>query len=229
MEELKLEVESFKTVRDAVFETIKKNILSGYFKPGERIVESQLSERMNVSRTPIREALRRLEVENLVENLPRKGVIVSSLKESQIVEIFHIRGALEGLASSLAIDNLDEELINQLQECIDKMSLAVKAGQIEKQIEYNTQFHEYILRKTNSPMLINMLQNLKDQIQRYRYQSLSLEGRPEISLMEHRDILKYMRERNKEKTEQYIRNHIKKAGEALLQKYRQNKDPSNLD
>jgi DNA-binding GntR family transcriptional regulator len=223
MEQFKLEVGNFKTVRDAVFESIRRGILNGYFKPGERIVESQLAEKMNVSRTPIREALRRLEVENLVENLPRKGVIVSTLKDSQIVEIFNIRGALESLAVNLAIDNLDDELLENLQRCIDKMSEAIDKEDIEKQIEYNTKFHEHILCKTNSPMLVNMLHNLKEQIQRYRYRSLSLEGRPEISLNEHKDILKFIKQKDKEKAEKYIREHINKAGEALIKKHNLNK------
>src|SRR6056297_3263879 len=163
MKDFKLEINNYKTVRDAVFESIRKGILNGYFKPGERIIESQLAEKMNVSRTPIREALRRLEVENLVENLPRKGMIVSTLKDSQVIEIFNIRGALEGLAVDIAIDKLDDELIINLQKCIDKMTEAVKSDDIDMQIEYNTKFHEHILRKTDSPMLVNMLHNLKEQ------------------------------------------------------------------
>ncbi|MDW7669250.1 MAG: GntR family transcriptional regulator [Bacillota bacterium] len=222
MKDFKLEVDNYKTVRDAVFESIRKGILNGYFKPGERIIESQLAEKMNVSRTPIREALRRLEVENLVENLPRKGMIVSTLKDSQVIEIFNIRGALEGLAVDIAIDHLDEELINNLQTCIDKMSEAIVKDNIEMQIRYNTKFHEHILCKTDSPMLVNMLHNLKEQIQRYRYQSLSLQGRPEISLNEHKNILKFLKDKNKEEAEKYIKDHIKKAGEALIKNHNLN-------
>ncbi len=222
MKDFKLEVDNYKTVRDAVFESIRKGILNGYFKPGERIIESQLAEKMNVSRTPIREALRRLEVENMVENLPRKGMIVSTLNDSQVIEIFNIRGALEGLALDIAIDKLDDELINNLQKCIDKMTEAIIKDDIEMQIEYNTKFHEHILCKTDSPMLVNMLHNLKEQIQRYRYQSLSLQGRPEISLNEHKNILKFIKDKNKEKAEKYIKDHIKKAGEALIKNHNLN-------
>lgn len=219
MKDFELEVNNYKTIRDAVFESIRKGILNGYFKPGERIIESQLAEKMNVSRTPIREALRRLEVENLVENLPRKGMIVSTLKDSQVIEIFNIRGALEGLAVDIAIEKLDNELIDNLEKCIDKMSEAIKKDDIEMQIRYNTKFHEHILCKTDSPMLINMLHNLKEQIQRYRYQSLSLQGRPEISLNEHKNILEFIKDKNKEKAEKYIKDHIKKAGEALIENH----------
>lgn len=220
MKEFNLEITDYKTVRDAVFDTIRKGILNGYFKPGERIIESQLAERMNVSRTPVREALRRLEVEKLVENLPRKGMIVTTLNDSQIFEIFNIRSALEGLAINLAIDNSDDELFNNLQDCINNMKDAINTGDIKKQIDYNTKFHDYILIKTYSPMLVDMLNNIKGQIQLYRYHSLSLIGRPEISYNEHEHILNFIKNKDKENAEKYIKIHIKNAGISLVNSHK---------
>lgn len=217
----KLKVENYKTVRDAVFENIRAAILNGYLKPGERIIESQIAEEMEVSRTPVREALRRLEIEELVENLPRKGVIVARINDNQIKEIFNIRGALEGLAVRLAIDNFDDEWINDLQQWITDMEKAIDDGDLNKQVECNTQFHNCILSKSNSPMLIQMVHNFQDKIQRYRQQSLSLEGRPPITVSEHKDILAEIKEKNKYGAELFIKKHIEKAGEALIMSMKQ--------
>lgn len=214
-EKFNLKVDNYKTVRDAVFDNLRQGILNGHFKPGERIVESQIAEEMDVSRTPVREAIRRLEIEKLVENLPRKGVIVARLNESQIKEIFDIRGALEGLAVRLAIDNLDDELIVDLENSISNMEKAISLKNIEEQIKWNTNFHECILKKSQSQMLISMLHNLQEQVQRYRHHSLSLEGRPEASVNEHKDILAEIKEKNKYGAELFIRKHIEKAGQLL--------------
>ncbi|MBB6218574.1 DNA-binding GntR family transcriptional regulator [Anaerosolibacter carboniphilus] len=216
--EKSLKVENYKTVRDAVFEKLRKAILDGYFKPGQRIIENQVAEEMGVSRTPIREALRRLEIEKLVENLPRKGVMVARVNESQIKEIFNIRGVLEGLAVRLAIDNSDALMIADLEKIISEMETAIKDGDIDKQINCNTRFHDYIVRKANSPMLTEMLQNIHEQIQRYRHQSLSLEGRAEVSLSEHKDIVQEIKEKNKYGAEIFMKKHIEKAGEALMKR-----------
>ncbi|HHW01400.1 MAG TPA: GntR family transcriptional regulator [Thermoanaerobacterales bacterium] len=213
-----LRIDDYKTVRDAVFERLRKAILNGYFKPGERLVESQIAEEMGVSRTPVREAIRRLEIEKLVVNLPRKGVMVAPINESQVKEIFNIRGALEGLAVKLAIDNIDSKTLRQMEEILQEMDQAIKKGDLDKEVECNTRFHDCILNASKSPKLSELLRNIHDQIQRFRHKSLSVEGRPQIALSEHNDILQAIKEKDKSKAEQLIKNHIENAGKALLKK-----------
>jgi len=219
-----LKIEDYKTVRDAVFQKLRSAILNGYFEPGERLVESQIADEMGVSRTPVREAIRRLEIEKLVINLPRKGVMVAPVNESQIKEIFNIRGALEGLAVKLAIDNIDLKTIRQMEIILLEMAEAIKKAELLKIVECNTRFHDCIINASGSPKLSEMLQNIHDQIQRFRHKSLSLEGRPVIALSEHQDILEAVKERDKNKAEQLIKNHIENAGKALLRKIHEDKN-----
>lgn len=213
-----LKIDDYKTVRDAAFERLRSGIINGYFKPGERLVESQIAEEMGISRTPIREAIRRLETERLVVNLPRKGVMVAPLDESQVKEIFNIRGALEGLAVKLAIDNLNYKTVKMMENILEEMQRAIEADDHNKVVECNTQFHDCIIEAAKSPKLSEMLQNIHDQIQRFRHTSLSAEGRPQIALTEHINILNYVKEKNANNAEKMMEKHIENAGKSLLEK-----------
>jgi len=213
-----LKIDEYKTVRDSVFEKLKKAIIDGYFEPGQKLVESQIAQEMGVSRTPVREALRRLEIEKLVVNLPRKGVMVSPIDEVQVKEIFNIRAALEGLAIKLAIDNIDLTTIRQMRKILEEMREAIKRKDLKREVECNTKFHNYIIKAAKSSILTEMLQNIHNHVQRFRHTTLSMEGRSEIALNEHLKILKAIEERDKVKAEQLIEEHIENAKKALLMK-----------
>jgi len=218
-----LKINDYKTVRDAAFERLRNAILKGHFKPGERLVESQIAEEMGISRTPIREAIRRLETEKLVVNLPRKGVVVAPLDMSQVKEIFAIRAALEGLAVKLAMENFNHEIIKEMEDILKEMQKGIKSQDLDQIVECNTRFHDCIIKTAGSSKLFEMLQNIKEQIQRFRHSSLSVEGRPQIALEEHICILNHIKEKNTTNAQKMMEQHIENAGKALSEKILKNK------
>ncbi len=216
MDIVDLKIRDYKNAREAAFEKIKEAIIKGYFKPGEKLVEQTLAQEMGVSRTPVREAIRRLEAEGFVVSIPRKGVVVSRADKEEIVQLYSIRAELEGLAARWAIENADEDDIRKLDEAISRMEETAASGDLDGVVQSNALFHDAIAQASKSRILCTLLKTLQDNIQRFRFQSLHLPGRPEAALAEHKEIVAAIKEKKTEEADRLLKEHLQNACAAAL-------------
>lgn len=178
-----------KSLTSIIFEKIREDILNDQYKHGEKIVEAKLAESLGVSRTPVREALKQLELDGLVENIPNRGVIVKGISQQDIYDIFIIRMAIEGIAAQWAVERMSDEEIDQLKEVFELMEFYTFKGDVTKIFELNTKFHEIIYMATKSRYLEHVLKDFQLFIKSTRNKSLRSEGRMETALEEHKSIL----------------------------------------
>jgi len=178
----------YRTIQDIVFTTLRDEILSGDLKPGERLNTSQLSQRLGVSRTPIREALNRLTSVGLVDNIPHRGAFVRKLSIEEIIEIYYIRAALEGIAARLATRNLKQEETQRLLQICDEIEAHISTGEDQKILETNFQFHTTIYQAARSPRLQSLILQHYRQSAQYRALGLELSGRYAEICEEHRNL-----------------------------------------
>ena len=176
--------------RDLVLRKLREAILSGHFQPGQRLPERELVQQMGVSRTPIREALRKLELEGLVTTIPYKGPVVTAptLKDAQA--LYEVRASLEGLAIDLFTRRADTVAIERLQAHIAAAERAWGRHSISGVLAANNALHDEIAAGCSNPLLQQMLANLRDRIVLLRVRSLSYPDRPKHSIAEHRAILR---------------------------------------
>ncbi len=163
-----LEIRNYKPLGEVVFEYLRTSILNGDLKPGERLMEIQLAEQLGVSRTPVREAIRKLEKEKFVEMIPRKGAYVADLTAKDILDVLEIRTILEGFASSLAAIRMTDEEIDNLEQTLIDFNVFLEDLDRPGMIEKDNQFHDMIFDATRNNKLIDIVQELHDQFQRFR-------------------------------------------------------------
>ncbi len=204
-----------KPIREIIFEYLRQVILDGVIKPGDRLVERDIAAKFNVSRTPVREALRKLESEGYVEYIPRKGDVVRGFNAEEIEEIYDIRKALECLAVRKAIKNISEHETERLKTIIEQLDKDEK-GDGEQTFKGLHDFDELILNTAKMPMVSNFVHVLQESLVRYRKINLSHEPRRKVAIKEHRAILKAIIDRDVERAEQLIALHIDNAREELL-------------
>lgn len=202
-----------KSLTTVIFEKIRDDILNGKYKKGEKIVEAKLADEFNVSRTPVREALKQLELDDLVENIPNRGVVVKGISKQDIIDIFTIRLAIEGIAIEWAIERMDEEDLQKIKEIYELMEFYTFKKDIEKFAELNTKFHEAIYRATKSRYLENVLKNYQVFMKVVRYQSLEKPGRLETALLEHKRILDALQIKDIENAKQVVLEHVRHSRE----------------
>ncbi|MBE3588443.1 MAG: GntR family transcriptional regulator [Thermoanaerobacteraceae bacterium] len=210
-----IKLDNYKPLREMVFESLREAIIQGRLKPGERLMEVQLAEEMGVSRTPVREAIRKLELEGFVVMVPRKGAYVAGISVKDIVDVFEVRAAMEGLAAGLAAERITEEELDELERALLKTT-EVSGKSIDALVESDTEFHEIIYRASRNERLVQIISNLSDQIQRFRTTSLSQPGRTRLALEEHKHIVEAISDRNVELAQTLAREHIENAEQSLL-------------
>lgn len=164
----KVEIQNYKPLGEVVFDYLRNAILSGDLKPGERLMEISLAEQLGVSRTPVREAIRKLELENFVEMIPRKGAYVAQLKAKDILDILEIRALFDGYAASAAAEKMSEEEVKSLSATLDKFNRAVVKGDKQAMIDTDNRFHDQLIQATKNRKLIEIVSGLQDQFQRFR-------------------------------------------------------------
>ena len=205
-----------KPIRDEVFTSLRDAILNGRFEPGERLVEKELAQQMEISRTPIREAFRKLELEGLVTYAPRKGVIVVGVSSSDALEIYTIRAVLEGLAAKLAANNISNEELATLKKTLTKMKECIEKNKIDALISLHANFHTSIAKACKSPRLYQMLISLRDYVKNFGEIACYLPSRLYHGWEEHREIVDAIGQRDDEWAERAARNHIMQAKQSLL-------------
>ena len=207
-EDLKLNMDAFLPLRDVVFNTLREAILKGDLKPGERLMELQLAAQLGVSRTPIREAIRMLEQEGLAVTVPRKGAEVAKMTLKGMEDVLEIREALDILACELACERITEEQLALLEEKKKAFEVSLKSGNVKEIAETDVAFHDVIYDATGNPKLVNMLNNLREQIYRYRVEYLKREENYPRLIKEHDEIYTSLANRSKEDATESIREHV---------------------
>ena len=159
-------------LRDVVFKTLRQAILMGELTPGQRLMEIQLANKLGVSRTPIREAMRKLELEGLVVMVPRKGAHVAKINQKVLHDVLEVRCSLEQLAVELACERITDEELNKLHEAILAFNKAVESKDLSEIAEKDVVLHDIIYASTKNDRLIVILNNLREQLYRYRIEYL---------------------------------------------------------
>ncbi|HWP98186.1 MAG TPA: GntR family transcriptional regulator [Syntrophomonadaceae bacterium] len=224
MEEKRLRpvnLDSYKPLRELVLDAIREAIISGTLKPRERLMEIQLAEELGVSRTPIREALRKLELEGFIVMVPRKGAYVADFSFKDIADVFEIRAALESLAAGLAAERITDEELENMERLLAEKAEAIVRNDMDKLIEVDTKFHEAIYQASRNKRLWTIINNLREQIQRCRTTSLAVPGRREESLEEHRVIVEAIQSRDPQLSRQVAQDHIENAENSMIESIKQ--------
>jgi DNA-binding GntR family transcriptional regulator len=212
-----VDLDSYKPLRELVLEAIREAIINGVLKPRERLMEIQLADELGVSRTPIREAFRKLELEGFIVMVPRKGAYVADISFKDIADVFEIRAALEGLASALAAERITDEELEEMERLLVEKAEAIGNNDMERLVEVDTKFHEAIYRASRNQRLFTIINHLREQIQRFRTQSLSYPGRMKQSLDEHRSIVEAIQSRDTALARQVAQEHIENAENSMIE------------
>jgi DNA-binding GntR family transcriptional regulator len=214
------------TMADAVYGALRHSIIHGELRPGARLRADALAKEMNVSRTPVRDALRKLESEGLATMSARRGLIVPELSEDGLIETFQIRAVLEGLAARLAVDNATPSEITKISELVDDLGSASERGDIDQMRDILREFRQRIYLSSHNARLIQLLTALQDRGLQFRMSALYTSGRPQQLLQECRDLVKAIEARDGNLAEQLARdqrNRILTLRIQMLREQRRNR------
>ena len=203
-------------LRDVVFNTLRRAILRGELKPGERLMEIQLANKLGVSRTPIREAIRKLELEGLVLMIPRKGAEVAEITEKNLRDVLEVRCALEELAVQLACDRINQEEIHELHAAAARFEQMFDSDDITSIAQADEAFHDVIFQATENDKLIQMFRNLRIQLYRYRMAQAKNDNSMSTIVAHHRSILRALENHDSEEGAAVAQGHIKYQTESIL-------------
>ena len=220
---LEMEMDEYLPLRDVVFNTLRRAILKGELKPGERLMEITLADKLGVSRTPIREAIRKLELEGLVVMAPRKGAKVASITERDLNDVLEVRKGMEVLAISLACKRITGEELEKLETIEQSFQKLIESGNLTELAEMDVKFHDTIYQATNNQRLVQLLNNLREQMYRYRMEYLKDIAVRRTLAEEHKAICRALRERDEQQAEEYVSIHIDNQQKAIIRSLSQEK------
>lgn len=212
---LTLNMNAYLPLRDVVFNTLREAILKGELKPGERLMELQLAAKLGVSRTPIREAIRMLEQEGLAVTIPRKGAEVAKMTEKDMEDVLQIREALDELAAARACERISEDELTELRCTMHEFEEYTKSGNLKMIAEADVRFHDIIYRATGNSKLVNMLNNLREQMYRYRVEYLKDEKNYPILIKEHSEIMDGLSEKDRDRVTAAMHRHVMNQAAAV--------------
>ena len=203
-------------LRDVVFNTLRQAILRGELKPGERLMEIALANRLGVSRTPVREAIRMLELEGLVIMIPRRGAQVAQITEQDLNDVLEVRLGLEELAVRFACERITDEEIKALGLAVKEFEKKMSNNELSAQAEADVKFHEIIYGATHNQRLVQIINNIREQMYRYRIEYLKdVESRKTL-VKEHYEICDALKRRDAESAVEKMCIHIRNQQEAIL-------------
>jgi DNA-binding GntR family transcriptional regulator len=212
-----IKLDNYKPLRELVFESLREAIINGTLRPGERLMEVQLAEDMGVSRTPVREAIRKLELEGFAVMVPRKGAYVAGISVKDIAEVFEIRAALEGLAAGLVAERITADELEELERHLVKVNEYTEANDLKSLVETDTRFHDILYKASRNERLVQIISNLREQIQRFRITSLAVPGRMREALTEHKGIVEAISDRNVAQAQNLAQQHVENAENSMLE------------
>lgn len=211
-----VQLDTYEPLREVVSEALRDAIRKGILKPGERLMEIQLSEDLGVSRTPIREAIRKLDQEGYIVMMPRRGAYVASITIRDINEIFEIRRALESLSSSLAAERISADELETLQRLLVEIGRYIKLENMEKIVETDIKFHDLLYQASRNERLVGIISNLREQLTRFRTFSMSYPGRLEETLKEHKAMVDAIAKGDAEKAKEAALTQMERSEQTLL-------------
>ena len=228
-DKLEIRMDEYLPLRDVVFNTLRQAILKGELKPGERLMEIQLANKLGVSRTPVREAIRKLELEGLELMIPRKGAEVAEITRQDMEDVLEVRTALEELAVKDACDHITDAQLSELKKASNEFKKALLEGKdLVTCADADMHFHDVILSATNNRRLIQMLNNLSEQMYRYRMEYLKDERTHKTLIEEHDAIRRALKKHDKVKAGAAIRVHIDNQKRSILESLTEKEEDEEL-
>lgn len=227
--DLVLNVNSYLPLRDVVFLTLRDAILKGDLKPGERLMEMHLAERLGVSRTPIREAIRMLEKEGLAVTVPRKGAQVAKMTETDLENVLEIRDALDELAVKAACKRWTDAELKKLRQAMLEFEVAAKGNDVRDIVQKDEDFHDVIYHMTRNSKLNEIVSNLREQMYRYRYEYVKDSSNYSRLVEEHKMILEGISRRDIEYVTQIMHMHLKNQINAVRETIRTQEEKEDED
>lgn len=215
---VKDEVTDKYSLRGRVFNRIREDILSGSYKEHEELKEVAIGEELGVSRTPVREAFRQLELEGLIQMIPNKGAYVTGITTRDVKDIYMIRSYMEGLCARWATEKISGEQMSEMEENIFLSEFHASKGHLEQMAELDNRFHEILYEACDSKMLEHLLKDFHQYVLRVRRKTLSENSRSSQSNKEHREIMEAIRDKDGERAEQLANQHIVNAYENMVKR-----------
>ena len=213
--EFKLLVKKGDSIEKSVYEFLRRAVFAGYFQPGERLIESKLAQRLNVSRTPLREALKRLEAEGLVHIIPNRGATVVKTSPEEIEERYFVVGVVEGLVAYFAMDNIKKEDIERMKEIEAILEDEKCQKDFMRWLQLDDNFHNIFISASKKPLLVRTLEQTKRPLARYWYLACTSPGMAESCISGHSNILQAFSERNSEKVRRAAEIHYFEIGRLM--------------
>lgn len=203
------------SLRGKVFEKLRNDILRGKYKKGDELVECTIGKEMGVSRTPVREAIRQLELEGLVQLIPNKGAFVTGISSKDVMDMYLIRAKLEGLCAAMAAEHVTEEQLEKMEETILLSDFHVEKGNFEQVCQQDGEFHKLLYEASGSRILAHTLLDFHQYLQRVRMASVRQRKRTQPSTREHKEILEAIRKKDAADADRAAYQHIENTIENL--------------
>lgn len=211
-----IQLDAYKPLRDVVSEALRQAIKDGVLKPGERLMEIQLADELGVSRTPIREAIRKLELEGFVVMVPRRGTYVADISLKDISQVFEIRGALEELAAGLAAERITPDELESLERILVEINEYMANDNFDKIVDADVRFHDILYHASRNQRLVDILHNLREQMLRFRSISMHYPGRLAATWEEHRHMVENIAQHNSAMARKVAKKHMENSEKTLL-------------
>ncbi len=205
---LDMKINEYLPLREVVFNTLRQAIIQGEFHPGERLLEVTIANKLGVSRTPVREAIRMLELEGLVVMIPRKGAEVANITVKDLKDALEVRMAIEALSVKLACERIDEECMEELKENCMKFKEAINSKLVPAIVEGDEAFHNTIYKASKNQKLINTAMTLREQVYRYRVEYVKDFSYHDKLILEHDQITMAILKRDAEAAQRIMNEHI---------------------
>jgi DNA-binding GntR family transcriptional regulator len=218
----KMKLDDYKPLREVIFATLREAIIMGELKPGERLMEVQLAEKMGVSRTPVREAIRKLELEGFVNMIPRKGAHVARLSIKDIMDVLEVRASLDGLATALAAERITDEELRELKYVLNQFESYVEKDNLQNIVKKDVEFHDIIYHASKNDKLIQIVNNLREQVYRFRVIYLKDFSSTKEVIKEHIEIFDALIEKDSNAAGEAAKSHIKNQEMMILKRLENN-------
>jgi len=213
-------IRTINPIRERVYSQLRKAVLSGKIPTNERLIETELASQLGTSRTPVREALHKLELENLVSSIPRVGYVVKGLSEEDINDICEIRSAIEGLAVKRAISQITEKNLERLRRNMEESQQAIHQKRLEKMVVLDTEFHDILCQSSGSKRIHELSQSLREYMLKFRMECLRVPDIASKAVLAHERIYKAICKRDLIQAQRYVDDHLREVKEDIINYYR---------